>query len=113
MFTTETLPLPEKLRAGAAKEDAKLSDFQQELVQMAAVLKGDHHKKDLYPNKLVKNMTVAEGARYVEDAFKTFWDEFEKAMERGVDESEILVLPKPKSSKSFRRKIRSCLACNN
>ncbi|KAE8721401.1 Non-specific phospholipase C5 [Hibiscus syriacus] len=63
-----TLPEPVKTRHSKAKETAKLSDFQEELVQMAAVLKGDH-KSDIYPHKLVENMTVAEAAEYVHGAF--------------------------------------------
>lgn len=37
----ETLPEPVKIRMTEANENAKLSEFQQELVQLAAVLKGD------------------------------------------------------------------------
>ncbi|KAL9423140.1 hypothetical protein AB3S75_035267 [Citrus x aurantiifolia] len=112
-----TLPEPTlKLRDGEAKEDAKLTDFQQELVQMAATLNGDY-KKDIYPHKLVEEMTVAEGAKYVEDAFKKFRGQCEKAEAEGVDESQIVVVPTPttkqRKSKSFGRKLLSCLACNN
>lgn len=112
-----TLPEPTlKLRDGEAKEDAKLTDFQQELVQMAATLNGDY-KKDIYPHKLVEEMTVAEGAKYVEDAFKKFRGQCEKAEAEGVDGSQIVVVPTPttkqRKSKSFGRKLLSCLACNN
>ncbi|KAF5749263.1 non-specific phospholipase C4-like [Tripterygium wilfordii] len=112
-----TLPEPVKLRAAQAKEDAKLSEFQQELVQLAAVLKGDH-KLDIYPDKLVENMTVADAATYVENAFKEFCEKCERSRESGVDEAEIVDLePNPptprKTSKTFVQKFFSCIVCGN
>lgn len=83
---------------------------------MAATLNGDY-KKDIYPHKLVEKMTVAEGAKYVEDAFKKFCDQCQKAEAEGVDGSQIVVSPNPvtkkRKSNSFGRKMLSCLACNN
>lgn len=104
-----------KLRVGEAKEGAKLSEFQEELVQMAAVLNGDH-KKDIYPQKLVEDMKVSDAVKYVENAFKKFCDECERAKESGADGSEIVVLAKPPThttSKSFVQKLFSCLVCDN
>lgn len=109
---------PVKLREGEAKEDAKLTDFQQELVQMAATLCGDH-KKDTYPHKLVDNMTVIDGVNYVKNAFTKFLNESEKARTRGVNETNIFVPQEddndvqamPKKSKSFASKFFSCIAC--
>ncbi|KAJ0015025.1 hypothetical protein Pint_20845 [Pistacia integerrima] len=111
------LPEPPKMREGDAKEDAKLTDFQKELVLMTAMLNGDH-RKDIYPHKLVENMLVSEGAKYVEDAFKIFCHECEKAKERGVDESTIIDIdivnqPTERPFKSFAQKILSCLVCDN
>ena len=112
-----TLPEPVKLRRTAAAEQAPLSEFQEELVQLAAVLNGDH-TKDLYPHKLVEGMTVAEAARYCVDAFKAFHDECEKYMKRGEDGSHIpTVKPslsgkdKDKSKSSFVSKALACLPC--
>lgn len=113
-----TLPEPVKLREAEAKEDAKLTDFQQELVQMAATLCGDH-KKDIYPDKLVENMTVAQAVEYVHNAFKKFLDECERARRSGADESHICVPGDPltpgpaaeKSKKSFASLFFSCVAC--
>ncbi|GKV07482.1 hypothetical protein SLEP1_g19257 [Rubroshorea leprosula] len=109
-----TLAEVTKTQVIEANERAPLSEFQEELVQLAAVLKGDH-KKDIYPHKLVENMTVAEGVKYVEEAFLAFCDECHKAKERGADESEIVVLTCPPSPKprSFAHKIFSCLICDN
>lgn len=110
-----TLPEPVKVRDNEAKDTAKLSEFQEELVQMAAVLNGDH-ESEIYPHKLVENMTVAEAVKYVEGAFKEFCDECQKAKVRGLDESEIVVAGKQaersKQSKSFVHKMLSCFVCH-
>ena len=108
-----TLPEPVKLRRAAAAEHAPLSEFQEELVQLAAVLNGDH-TKDSYPHKLVEGMTVAEAARYCVDAFKAFRDECEKCKKRGEDGSNIpTVKPSsaPGKNKSIASKVLACLAC--
>ncbi|GAV89013.1 Phosphoesterase domain-containing protein [Cephalotus follicularis] len=105
-----TLPEPVKMRETKANGDAKLSEFQQELVQLAATLNGDH-KKDIYPHKLVENMSVADGAKYFQDAFEKFCRECERAKESGVDLSEIVVLATShtvKISKSWMHNIFSC-----
>ncbi|BFG21244.1 hypothetical protein CerSpe_075180 [Prunus speciosa] len=110
-----TLGEPVKLRETASKEGAKLSDFQEELVQLAAALNGDH-RKDIYPTKLVENISVAEALKYVEAAFEKFSDACEKARESGADESEIVVCetsPSPPYHKSFAQRIFSCLVCDN
>ena len=116
MHFAVTLVEPVKLREGAAKEDAKLSEFQEELVEMAAVLNGDL-KKDIYPQQLVDGLNVSDGAKYVEKAFKRFCDECDKATKNGVDDSEIICLEKPatthRASKSFVQKLFSCLVCDN
>lgn len=108
-----------KLRTIETKENAKLSEFQEELVQMAATLCGDH-KKDTYPHKLVENMTVGQGVEYVNNAFKDFMDECNKARESGADESHIVVpgdTVSPgrieKSKKSFASLFFSCISCGN
>ncbi|KAL2892646.1 Non-specific phospholipase C3 [Bienertia sinuspersici] len=110
----ETLPEPVKLRATSPLEDRKLSDFQAELVQMAACLKGDHKKKT-YPDALVESMTVKEAAEYVQEAWKIFLHECDEAKKRGEDESTIIVVDaeRKKTRKSFAGKFCSCLACKN
>nr|AGT17027.1 phosphoesterase [Saccharum hybrid cultivar R570] len=112
-----TLPEPVKLRRTAVAEHAPLSEFQEELVQLAAVFNGDHTKES-YPHKLVEGMTVAEAARYCVDAFKAFQDECEKCKKRGEDGSHIpTVKPsssgkdKDKSKSSFVSKALACLPC--
>lgn len=115
LLVVVTLPEPVKLREAGSKDDAKISDFQEELVQLAAALNGDY-KKDTYPHKLVENMTCSEAHKYVEEAFKKFQDECEKARKNGTDESKIIVCENSlplQSQKSFAHKIFSCLVCDN
>ncbi|XP_061359104.1 non-specific phospholipase C4-like [Gastrolobium bilobum] len=110
----EKLPEPIKLREAAAQEEAKLSEFQEELVQMAATLNGDH-RKSTYPKKLTENMSVSDAVKYVEGAFKTFLDECEKAKKNGVDESEIVDCANghtQSDSKNFVNKMLSCIICD-
>ncbi|KAK1425016.1 hypothetical protein QVD17_20358 [Tagetes erecta] len=84
-----TLPEPVKMREDEANEEAKLTDLQEELVQLGSVLKGDHKESD-YPDKLVENKKVNEGAKYVEVAFNKFCDDCEKAKSEGKDDSYIV-----------------------
>ncbi|GMN43671.1 hypothetical protein TIFTF001_012873 [Ficus carica] len=85
----EKLPTPVKIRKGEAKEEAKLSEFQQELMQLAAVLKG-HNTLTSYPEKIGKDMTVKEGKEYMEDAVKRFFEAGLYAKRMGVDEEQIV-----------------------
>ncbi|KAJ1427859.1 Phosphoesterase [Sesbania bispinosa] len=108
------LPDPIKLRETAANEEAKLSEFQEELVQLAATLNGDH-RKSTYPNKLTENISVSEAVKYCENAFRTFLNECEKARQSGVDTSEIVHCARPHmapQSKTFFHKLLSCLTCD-
>ncbi|TKY68766.1 Non-specific phospholipase C4 [Spatholobus suberectus] len=109
------LPDPIKLREAPAHEKAKLSEFQEELVQMAATLNGDH-RKTIYPDKLIENMSVSDAVKYVEDAFKTFLNECEKAKQSGADGSEIVDCANgsstPPNSKNFIDNMLSCITCN-
>ncbi|ERN01124.1 non-specific phospholipase C4 isoform X1 [Amborella trichopoda] len=108
-----TLHEPQKTQKSKPNEHAKLSEFQGDLVQLAAQLNGDHHK-DAYPDEMVENMTVKEAAKYVQDALATFLGACEEARKNGMDESEIVLLSllKEPTSKSFFHKWFSCLACN-
>ncbi|KAL6981494.1 Non-specific phospholipase C3, partial [Sarracenia purpurea var. burkii] len=111
-----TLPEPVKMRETEPSDDDKnLSDFQQELVQLAAALRGDH-KNGVFTNKPVDGMTVGEAVNYVDGSFRVFLDEWENSKNRGADESHIpfLEIPRPRrASKSFAQKIFSCLVCDN
>ncbi|KAL7603765.1 hypothetical protein Lser_V15G16051 [Lactuca serriola] len=111
-----SLPEPEKMRDGEANEDAKLTEFQVELVQLCAVLKGDY-KDGISLEKLVENMKVKDATGYMDVAFKQFCDDCRKAKEEGKDDSYI-VCDKELSSclistKHFVGKICSCFLCEN
>ncbi|XP_051134308.1 non-specific phospholipase C2-like [Andrographis paniculata] len=85
----EQLPTPVKIRAGGPKEDAKLSEWQQEILQLAAAIKGDAELTS-YPHKIGKNMTVKEAKLYVENAMKSFVEAGKAAKKMGVDEEQIV-----------------------
>ncbi|KAK3005475.1 hypothetical protein RJ639_017508 [Escallonia herrerae] len=102
----EQLPTPVKIRQGEANEDAKISEFQQELMQLAAVLKGDDILTS-YAEGFGKQMTVREGKKYMEDAVKSFFEAGLAAKELGVDEEQIVKMrpslttrsPKPQNER--------------
>ncbi|XP_042514259.1 non-specific phospholipase C2 [Macadamia integrifolia] len=96
----EQLPTPVNIRQGEANEDAQLSEFQQELVQLAAVLKGDN-LLTTYPEKIGKQMTVKEGHQYMEDAVKRFFEAGSSAMKMGVDEEQIVKMRTSLTTRTF------------
>lgn len=83
------LPTPVKIRNGEANEDAKPSEFQQELLQLAAVLKGDHILTS-YPEKIGEEMNVKQGKEYIDNAVKSFFDAGRYAKRMGVNEEQIV-----------------------
>ncbi|KAK9757704.1 hypothetical protein RND81_01G180900 [Saponaria officinalis] len=84
-----SLPEPVRLRDFDAKEDKKLSEFQEEMVQLAACLRGDHNKHT-YPDKLVENMNVAQAAEYCNEAFQIYLQHCENAVKSGADENDVV-----------------------
>ncbi|KAK7400945.1 hypothetical protein VNO78_12254 [Psophocarpus tetragonolobus] len=85
----ETLPTPVKIRKGGPNEDAKLSEFQQELIQLAAVIKGDNIFTS-FPRTIGKNMTVKQGKDYMDDAVRRFFEAGRSARKMGVNEEHIV-----------------------
>ena len=83
------LPTPVKIRQGEPKENGKLSEFQQELIQLAAVLKGDNVFTS-YPDAVGKDMTVKQGKDYMEDAVRRFLEAGRYAKKMGVSEEHIV-----------------------
>ena len=67
------LPTPVKIRSTEANEEAKVTEFQQELLQLAAVLKGENVFTS-FPDKIGKGMNVRQGKEYVDDAVKRFFE---------------------------------------
>lgn len=118
------------MRDDEANENEQITEFQQELVQMAAALCGDC-AKDSYPDKLVQQMKVCDAVDYVDKAFKKFCEDCKQKNNQQTDEAsssnnknnvdadagadtEVLVPDQqnPKASTSFFRKMVSCLVCN-
>ncbi|CAA6654039.1 unnamed protein product [Spirodela intermedia] len=83
------LSTPLRIRKGEAKEDARLSEFQQELMQLASAMTGDHILRPLQ-EKISKSMTVKEGLAYVDDAVARFFEAGLSARRMGVDEEQIV-----------------------
>ncbi|XP_031113136.1 non-specific phospholipase C1 [Ipomoea triloba] len=87
----ETLPeVTKSLRPRGPQEDAKLSEFQLELIQLASQLCGDH-VLNTYPD-IGKNMNVGEANRYVEDAVERFLEAGRAALRAGANESAIVTM---------------------
>ncbi|KAJ8450611.1 hypothetical protein Cgig2_020248 [Carnegiea gigantea] len=83
------LPTPVKIRQGEADENRELSEFQQELVHLAAVLKGDNMLTS-YPEKIGVGMTVKQGKEYMEEAVRRFFEAGRLAKKMGVDGEQIV-----------------------
>ncbi|KAI3911203.1 hypothetical protein MKX01_003459 [Papaver californicum] len=86
-----TFPDPQNIRPREAEENVKLSEFQEELVQMAATLNGDCYK-DVYPDKL--------------NARKSGTDDYEIVVPFGQQTGELA------EKKSLANNMGSCFACN-
>ncbi|GER51805.1 non-specific phospholipase C6 [Striga asiatica] len=85
----EVLPDVAHLRKEEANENRGLSEFQDELVQLAAVLKGDHYLSS-FPNEMVKKMKVREANEYVKGAVPRFIRASKEAKKLGADPSAIV-----------------------
>ncbi|XP_057820461.1 non-specific phospholipase C6 isoform X2 [Cryptomeria japonica] len=90
-ITKGTVVLPEvkALRESPANETGKLSEFQKEMVQLAAVINGDHILKS-YPDEIGKRMNVREANAYVEDAMSRFVEASMEAIKMGAPDSTIV-----------------------
>ncbi|KAK8617051.1 hypothetical protein V6N13_117020 [Hibiscus sabdariffa] len=84
-----TLPDIVPLRTTEAKEDAALSEFQREVVRLAAVLNGDHFLSS-FPDQMSKKMTVKEAHEYMRGAVPRFIRASKEAIKLGADESAIV-----------------------
>ncbi|CAL9761655.1 unnamed protein product [Musa acuminata subsp. burmannicoides] len=83
----EVLPDVPPLRATKAKEHRVVSEFQSEIVEMAAILNGDH-RLTKHGDKTIKRMTVREADAYVSHAVARFFRASKDAIEKGADESK-------------------------
>jgi hypothetical protein len=98
-YIPEELPSPPwSLRHVPADETRPLTEFQQELVALASQLNGDHVLKDYH--HMGKKMNVREGHKYTTEAVTRFFDEAEKLLRSGVNESTILELQRVELQKN-------------
>lgn len=77
------------LRTTEAKEDSELSEFQSEVVQLAAVLNGDHFLSS-FPNEMTNKMTVKAAHDYVKGAVARFTRASKEAIKLGAEQSAIV-----------------------
>ncbi|KAG6641184.1 non-specific phospholipase C6-like [Carya illinoinensis] len=87
--TAETLPDVTPLRTTEEKEENKLTEFQSEILQLAAVLNGDHFLSS-FPDEMSSKMNVKEAHEYVEGVVARFKRASKEAIMLGVDESTIV-----------------------
>lgn len=85
----ETLPDVAPLRTTEAKEDSWLSEFQSEVVQLAAVLTGDHFLSS-FPDEMSNKMNVKQAHDYVKGAVARFIRASKEAIKLGADQSAIV-----------------------
>lgn len=97
----EQLPTPVKIRNSPANENAKLTEFQQELMQLAAVMKGDNILTS-YPEAIGKDMNVKEGRQYMKEAVRRFFEAGRLAKRMGVSEDQIVQMRPSLASRSTK-----------
>lgn len=83
------LPDVVPLRSIDAKEDGGLSEFQSEVVHLAAVLNGDHFLSS-FPDEISKKMSVKEAHEYTKGAVSRFIRASKEAIKLGAQESAIV-----------------------
>lgn len=86
--------MPTRIRQTDANEEAKLSSFQQEIVQLAAVLNGDHQLTSLQ-ERIRDRMNVREGTAYMRRAVRRFFEAGLSAKRMGVANDEQIVKMRP------------------
>ncbi|GAA0138448.1 phospholipase [Lithospermum erythrorhizon] len=85
----EVLPDVTPLRRTEADDSRDLSEFQGEVVQLAAVLNGDQFLNS-FPDEMSKKMKVKEAHDYVKGAVSRFIRASKEAVRLGADESAIV-----------------------
>uniref|UniRef100_A0A7N0RAG0 Uncharacterized protein n=1 Tax=Kalanchoe fedtschenkoi TaxID=63787 RepID=A0A7N0RAG0_KALFE len=84
------LPGVTPMRRSGADEERRVSEFQKELVEMAAVLNGDHLLSSFQDESRKKMMSVKEADEYVKGAVSRFIRASREAVKLGADESAIV-----------------------
>ena len=79
---------PWSLRHSPSNESAPLTEFQEELIQLASQLNGDHQRPE-YPH-LGKSMNVGQAHAYATSALAKFLETGRAALRAGVDPETVL-----------------------
>lgn len=88
-FYAEVLPDVTPLKRTRPDEKRGLSEFQSEVVQLAAVLNGDHFLSSI-PDDMGKKMNVKEAHDYVRGAVSRFLRASKEATKLGAHDSTIV-----------------------
>ncbi|KAL8143935.1 hypothetical protein V2J09_016967 [Rumex salicifolius] len=98
----KVLPEVEPLRKTDPDENRTLSEFQSEIVQLAAVLKGDHFLNS-FPGEMTKKMNVKQAHEYVKGAVSRFMRASKEARKLGADDSAIVNMRSSLTTRSSTR----------
>ncbi|XP_042014073.1 non-specific phospholipase C6-like [Salvia splendens] len=98
----EVLPDVSPSKRIQTDENRGLSEFQSEVVQLAAVLNGDHFLSSI-PDDLGKKMSVKEAHGYVRGAVSRFLRASREATKLGADESTIVDMRSSLTTRSSSR----------
>ncbi|KAK1376101.1 non-specific phospholipase C6 [Heracleum sosnowskyi] len=97
------LPDVVPLRSSEADEERQVSEFQREVVQLAAVLNGDHFLSS-FPDEMSKKMSVRKAHDYVINAVSRFITASKEAIEMGANESAIVDMRASLTTRSSNHK---------
>ncbi|XP_057825447.2 non-specific phospholipase C6 isoform X2 [Cryptomeria japonica] len=86
---TDCIDISKMMKNGEVDEEAELSEFQREVVQLAAVLSGDSALKS-YPEEIGNKMNVKEAHYYTENAMSRFAEASREALALGASDSIIV-----------------------
>uniref|UniRef100_A0A0D9XTS4 Phospholipase C n=1 Tax=Leersia perrieri TaxID=77586 RepID=A0A0D9XTS4_9ORYZ len=103
-----TMPEPVRMREASTADAGErgISEFQAELVELAAAINGDHEKEGLVEGK---GMTVADADAYCREVFERFMEECRRCRDCGMDESHVPMLQPGASGVSS--KLCACFPC--
>lgn len=95
------LSIPIRIRQTEAMEDAKLTEFQRELVELGSMLIGDNEMKN-FKERVIQNMTVRQGIDYLDKVVNQFFEANYFAKKMGIIDGNQIVTMRPSlTTRSF------------
>lgn len=88
------LSIPIRIRQTEANEDAELTEFQQELVELGSTLNGDNEMKN-FKESVIQNMTVRQGIDYLDNVVNQFFQAGYFAKKMGIIDGDRIVTMRP------------------